>query len=198
MDEHVEISDSTSTPDQPENTHSQVLDYIIETAKTLLLAFLLYFVISMVTDRVRVENISMQPTLYEGQLLVVSKLAYQWGEPMRGDIIVFHHTQQPPEDYIKRIVGLPGDHVEIYDGQVTVNGTLISEPYLADVVAYSGTWDVPADSLFVLGDNRNRSSDSHAWGFVPLDSVVGRAVLRYWPLNLIEIYPHRDLLQPAS
>lgn len=198
MDEQVEISDSTSTPDQPENTHSQVLDYIIETAKTLLLAFLLYFAISMVTDRVRVENISMQPTLYEGQLLVVSKLAYQWGEPMRGDIIVFHHTQQPPEDYIKRIVGLPGDHVEIYDGQITVNGTLISEPYLADVVAYSGTWDVPADSLFVLGDNRNRSSDSHAWGFVPLDSVVGRAVLRYWPLNLIEIYPHRDLLQPAS
>ena len=198
MDEQVEISDSTSTPDQPVNTHSQVLDYIIETAKTLLLAFLLYFAISMVTDRVRVENISMQPTLYEGQLLVVSKLAYQWGEPMRGDIIVFHHTQQPPEDYIKRIVGLPGDHVEIYDGQVTVNGTTISEPYLADAVAYSGTWDVPAGSLFVLGDNRNRSSDSHAWGFVPLDSVVGRAVLRYWPLNLIEIYPHRDLLQPAS
>jgi signal peptidase I len=201
MDEHADYNDSITAdnePGQPVNTRSQFLDYVIEIGKTLLLAFLLYFAISTVTDRVRVENISMQPTLYEGQLLVVSKLAYQWGQPMRGDIIVFHHTQQPPEDYVKRIIGLPGDHIEISSGNVYVNGQLLDEPYIADPVSYQGEWDVPADSLFVLGDNRNRSSDSHAWGFVPMDVVVGRVVLRYWPLNLLQLYPHQDLLQAAS
>ena len=201
MDEHADYNDSITAdnePGQPVNTRSQFLDYVIEIGKTLLLAFLLYFAISTVTDRVRVENISMQPTLYEGQLLVVSKLAYQWGQPMRGDIIVFHHTQQPPEDYVKRIIGLPGDHIEISSGTVYVNGQLLDEPYIADPVSYQGEWDVPADSLFVLGDNRNRSSDSHAWGFVPMDVVVGRVVLRYWPLNLLQLYPRQDLLQAAS
>lgn len=201
MDEKAELENTISVEgetSQPEKARSQVVEYLIETAKTLLLAFLLYFAISMLTDRVRVENISMQPTLYEGQLLVVSKLAYQIGEPMRGDIIVFHHTQQPPEDYIKRIIGLPGDHVEITGGKVIVNGKVLNEPYIAAPPAYDGNWDVPENSLFVLGDNRNRSSDSHAWGFVPLDSVVGRAVLKYWPLNKIQIYPHQDLLQLAG
>ena len=201
MDEKGEIENTVvveGETNQPKKTRSQAVEYLVETAKTLLLAFLLYFAISMLTDRVRVENISMQPTLYEGQLLVVSKLAYQLGEPMRGDIIVFHHTQQPPEDYIKRIIGLPGDHVEITGGQVLVNGSVLNEPYIAAPPAYDDAWDVPGDSLFVLGDNRNRSSDSHAWGFVPMDSVVGRAVLKYWPLDKIQVYPHQDLLQPAG
>lgn len=201
MDEKGEIENTVvveGETNQPKKTRSQAVEYLVETAKTLLLAFLLYFAISMLTDRVRVENISMQPTLYEGQLLVVSKLAYQLGEPMRGDIIVFHHTQQPPEDYIKRIIGLPGDHVEITGGRVLVNGSVLNEPYIAAPPAYDDAWDVPGDSLFVLGDNRNRSSDSHAWGFVPMDSVVGRAVLKYWPLDKIQVYPHQDLLQPAG
>ena len=187
MDEHADYNDSITAdnePGQPVNTRSQVLDYVIEIGKTLLLAFLLYFNISTVTDRVRVENISMQPTLHEGQPLVVSKLAYQWGQPMRGDIIVFHHTQQPPEDYVKRIIGLPGDHIEISSGTVYVNGQLLDEPYIADPVSYQGEWDVPADSLFVLGDNRNRSSDSHAWGFVPMDVVVGRVVRQQFQRKL--------------
>ena len=177
---------------------SPALEFVTEMAKTVALALILYFIISAVTDRVRVENISMQPTLYEGQLLVISKLSYVFGTPHRGDVIVFHHTQQPPEDYIKRVIGLPGDHVEIGDGHVMVNGVTLDEPYIAAAPSYAGEWTVPADQLFVLGDNRNRSSDSHVWGFVPESTVVGRAILIYWPLNKMEILSHKDLLQTAS
>jgi len=185
--------ESTEQPEtSPRTTISSLLS---EVFKTLLLALVMYFAISAVTDRVRVENVSMQPTLYEGELLVVSKLAYQFGEPHRGDIIVFHHTTEPPEDYIKRIIGLPGDTVSIFRGQVSVNDQLLNEPYLASLPAYDGVWEVPEEMLFVLGDNRNRSSDSHIWGFVPMESVVGRAVVIYWPLSSVRILSHDDIAQ---
>lgn len=176
----------------PKNSFRELLS---EAIKTLLLALILYFAISAVTDRVRVENISMQPTLYEGELLVVNKLAYRFGEPHRGDIIVFHHNSQPPEDYIKRVIGLPGDNIMINNGQVSINDQFIEEPYISAQAAYQGSWQVPEDMLFVLGDNRNRSSDSHVWGFVPQQEVVGRAVLIYWPLNSVRILSHDDIVQ---
>ncbi|MHB1480783.1 MAG: signal peptidase I [Bellilinea sp.] len=176
----------------PKNTFRELLS---EAVKTLLLALILYFAISAVTDRVRVENISMQPTLYEGELLVVNKLAYRFGEPHRGDIIVFHHNSQPPEDYIKRVIGLPGDTINIQNGQVSINDRVIEEPYISAEAAYQGSWQVPDGMLFVLGDNRNRSSDSHVWGFVPQQEVVGRAVLIYWPLNSVRILSHDDIVQ---
>lgn len=180
---------------QPANT---LLGMIGEVFKTILFAVLLYFAISAVTDRVRVENISMQPTLNEGELLVVYKLAYRFGEPHRGDIIVFHHNRQPPEDYIKRVIGLPGDQVRVEGGRVYVNGIALNEPYIAEAPAYTGVWEVPRDSLFVLGDNRNRSSDSRIWGFVPMSDVVGRAVLIYWPPEKIRLLSHADLLAQAA
>ncbi len=169
-----------------------------EAIKTILLALVLYFAISTVTDRVRVENISMQPTLYEGELLVVYKWAYRFGQPYRGDIIVFHHNFQPPEDYIKRVIGLPGDEVTIRSGKVYINGEIINEPYIAASPSYEGSWNVPTGQLFVLGDNRNRSSDSHIWGFVPLSDVVGRAVVIYWPPESIRLFNHVDLVKASS
>lgn len=188
----TEIASQTA---QPANT---LFGIISEVFKTILFAVLLYFAISALTDRVRVENISMQPTLNEGELLVVYKLAYRLGEPHRGDIIVFHHNRQPPEDYIKRIIGLPGDEVRVEGGQVYVNGIALNEPYIAEPPAYTGVWEVPPDLLFVLGDNRNRSSDSRIWGFVPMSDVVGRAVLIYWPPGKIRLLSHADLLAQAA
>lgn len=179
----------------PKTSFREVLS---EAVKTLLLALVLYFAISFTTDRVRVENISMQPTLYEGELLVVFKQAYLLDEPHRGDIIVFHHNGQPPEDYIKRIIGLPGDTVDIRGGQVSVNNQVIQEPYISAEAAYEGTWGVPEGMLFVLGDNRNRSSDSHMWGFVAQEAVVGRAVLIYWPLDSIRVLSHEDIVQASQ
>lgn len=187
-----EVAPAEQFEASPKTTFGSLLS---EVFKTLLLALVLYFAISAVTDRVRVENVSMQPTLYEGELLVVSKLAYQFGEPHRGDIIVFHHNPDPPEDYIKRVIGLPGDTVSVFKGQVSVNDQILNEPYLASLPAYEGVWEVPEDMLFVLGDNRNRSSDSHIWGFVPMESVVGRAVVIYWPLNSVRVLSHDDIVQ---
>jgi signal peptidase I len=103
------------------------------------------------------------------------------GSPQVGDVIVFHFPRDPEQEYIKRVIGLPGDKVSVKDGRVSVNGQPLDESYIAAPPAYEATWDVPPESLFVLGDNRNNSSDSHNWGAVPLDYVVGKAEFVYWP-----------------
>jgi len=165
--------------------------------ETILMAVVLFLLLNAVTSRVRVFNISMQPTLYEGNLLVVNKLAYKLGEPKRGDIIVFHYQGTPTEDYIKRVIGLPGDTITIGSGVVKVNGQALTEPYIAELPGYTGSWTVPEGELFVLGDNRNHSSDSHDWGFAKQEWVVGKAIVVYWPLDRIRILSHPDLVNAA-
>ena len=162
--------------------------------ETILMAVVLFLLLNAVTSRVRVYNVSMQPTLHEGNLLVVNKLAYKLGEPKRGDIIIFHYQGTLTEDYIKRVIGLPGDTIDIGGGVVRVNGQAITEPYIAELPGYTGTWKVPEGELFVLGDNRNRSSDSHDWGFVKQEWVVGKAILVYWPLDDIRVLTNMDLV----
>jgi len=152
----------------------------------VILAVVLYFIIDSVVARVRVENISMEPTLQPGEFVLVNKIVYRFGEVRHGDIIVFHFPQNPAEDYIKRIIGVPGDKVLIKNQQVFINDQAIEENYTAAPPDYNGQWVVPADSLFVLGDNRNQSSDSHSWGFVPMKLVVGKAEVIYWPFNEVK------------
>ena len=156
---------------------------VIEFVQTVLLAVILYVLIDAVVARVRVENISMEPTLMPGEFLLVNKLAYHLGSLQRGDIIVFHYPGDPSQDYIKRIIGLPGDDVKVQGGEVMVNGHALTESYISAPPEYQGEWVVPTNSLFVLGDNRNSSSDSHSWGYVPESYVVGRAIFIYWPFN---------------
>jgi signal peptidase I len=96
-------------------------------------------------------------------------------------VIVFRYPRDPDQEYIKRVIGLPGDRVRIINGQVYVNDELIEEPYIAAPPRYQSEWSVPKDALFVLGDNRNNSSDSHNWGPVPMEYVIGRALFVYWP-----------------
>jgi signal peptidase I len=165
--------------------------------ETILMAVGLFFLLNAVTSRVRVYNVSMQPTFYEGNLLVVNKLAYKLGEPKRGDIIVFHFQGTVTEDYIKRVIGLPGDTVDIGGGVVKVNGQSLTEPYIAELPGYTGTWKVSEGELFVLGDNRNHSSDSHDWGFVQQEWVVGKAIVVYWPLDRIRVLINPDLVHAA-
>ena len=172
-------------PENPQPEQRRGIQFLLEILQTLALALVLYFLIDFFIARVRVENISMVPTLQPGEFVIVNKMAYRMGEPERGDIVVFHYS--PQEDYIKRVIGLPGDQVEIKNGQVWVNGYLLHEPYISAPPDYEGSWEVPAGSLFVLGDNRNQSSDSHRWGFVRLDSVVGEALVIYWPLSEAKI-----------
>ena len=155
--------------------------FFFDLIETLLLAVVLYLGINAVSARVRVDGFSMVPTLQDGEYVLVSKLAYKIGEPNHGDIIVFRYPGEPPQDLIKRIIGLPGDSVQVTGSVVYVNGQPLVEPYIAASPVYQGQWDVPQGYLFVLGDNRNDSSDSHAWGLLPIDNVIGKALLIYWP-----------------
>lgn len=148
----------------------------------ILISLVLFLSINTVSARIRVESVSMQPTLYAGNFVVVNKLSYKLGQPHRGDIIVFRYPPNPAQDpYIKRVIGLPGEQVEIRDDRVFIDGTRISEPYLSVQTNHCGEWIVPQDGLFVMGDNRNNSSDSRSWGVVPLGNVIGKAALVYWP-----------------
>ena len=124
----------------------------------------------------------------------MSKLNYKFGAVQRGDIIVFHFPMDPKQELIKRVIGLPGDHISVNSGNVTVNGQVLNEPYIAAAPTYAGEWDVPAGQLFVLGDNRNDSSDSHAWGLLPSENLVGKAVVIYWPPPLWKVIQHKQLL----
>jgi signal peptidase I len=157
------------------------LRFVIDVLETLILSVILFAAINTVSARIRVDGSSMEPTLHSGEFVIVNKLSYKFSEPMIGDVIVFHFPRDPEQEYIKRVIGLPGERVEIRDGDVYVNDRPLEEDYIAADPAYDIISEVPEDSLFVLGDNRNNSSDSHNWGPVPLDFVVGKAVFVYWP-----------------
>jgi signal peptidase I len=157
----------------------------LEILEMLAMALALYFVIDFAVGRVRVQKISMEPTLMPGEILLVNKLEYKFGPMERGDIITFHFPLDPSMDYVKRIIGLPGDRVVVQGGQVWVNDRLLYEPYIS-----------AADNLFVLGDNRNPSEDSHAWGYVPAENVIGKAFAVYWPIPKIRGLPTPNIFAP--
>ena len=152
-----------------------------EILETILLTAIIFLALNTATGRFQVRGSSMEPTLHDGQYLIISKLIYWIHPPERGDVIVFHPPSNLTEDYIKRIVGLPGEQVEIRDGAVWVDGALLEEPYIANPGFYSGEWGLGDGEYFVLGDNRRNSSDSHSWGVFPQENIVGKSWLCYWP-----------------
>jgi len=167
--------------------------FFLDVLETLLLSAVLFLAINALSARVRVDGFSMKPTLQDGEFVLVNRLAYLVGTPQRGDIIVFHFPLDPAsQDLIKRVIGLSGDVIAVKSGVLSVNGQPLQEPYIAAAPLYSGEWVVPAGELFVLGDNRNDSSDSHAWGMLPLKEVVGKAILIYWPFPEWKMIDHYD------
>lgn len=152
-----------------------------EIGETVLLTVVIFVVINAVTGRFRIEGPSMEPNLHEGQYLIINKIVYQLGPPRRGDIIVFHHPQNSGRDLIKRVIGLPGETLDIRQGQVYINDTLLEEPYIVHQGRYSGHYQLGPDEFFVLGDNRPNSDDSHNWGVLERDQIVGKAAISYWP-----------------
>ena len=195
-------TNNPSLPPEPAETPPQRnrwLFDVLDIVKQLAFALLLYFLVDkFMLDRVVVNNISMYPTLKEGEALFVNKLAYKLGSVDRGDIITFHYPLDPSLNFIKRAIGLPGDLVEIKDKQVWVNGIVLNEPYIMTPSNYTGEWVVPAESVFVLGDNRVDSADSHIWGFVPFNDLVGKAMMVYWPLDRFRILTHPNLMLAPS
>lgn len=191
----------------PKPVTRRPLGCLIEIAETLLLTIVIFWVIqTFIAQPFQVQQQSMHGTLEEGQYVLVDKLTPHWDSFSRGDIVVFNPViregscANPPADiqgegdgtpFIKRVIGEPGDVVAVQDGNVFVNGVLIDEPYAhgarTNSLSDENTWTVPSDRLFVMGDNRPESSDSRSFGPICIGEVVGRAFLRYWPLNTIGI-----------
>ncbi len=194
-----------------------------EIAETLLLALVIFVAVRAVVLNFRVDGLSMMPSLQNSEMLLVNRNAYahfdawslvDWlplvehaeaseihpfSPPQRGDIIVFEPpVENPEEPYIKRIIGLPGETVEIRDDGVYIDGVRLDEPYLEGAVTtcdgqpHCGPLTVPEGSVYVLGDNRDDSTDSGDFGPVALDRVIGKVWLTYWPLEQFGIAPHVD------
>jgi len=166
----------------PEKTN--VLKEIIDWVAVIVCAIVISFLINtFVIVNATVPTSSMENTIMAGDRVIGSRLYYLRHEPERGDIIVFDYPDDPNILYIKRVIGVPGDHIEINGGKVYINGEVYEEPYLN--VTTEGEWgpyDVPADSYFMLGDNRNDSADSRYWHntFLTKEGIVGKAIFKYW------------------
>ena len=185
-------------------TRRPALGCLLEIVETLVLTLLIFWVIqSFVAQPYRVEQQSMETTLEPDQYVLVDKLTPHWDTYKRGDIVVF----TPPKGwasgttdtpYIKRVIGIGGDTITIHDGKVFVNNVELVEPYVfqengkpqqTEDVLQTGEWVVPKGELFLMGDHRQSSADSREFGTVAVDKVIGRAWLRYWPINTLEILP---------
>jgi signal peptidase I len=168
-------------------THS-ALSLLGNVAASIVLAVV---VIVFIYQPVKVEGTSMMPGLTNEERIFINKYTYQLGTDSieREDLVVFHYPYDPSQSYIKRIIGLPGDTVEIKDGIVYVNGKKLDEPYVPDDYRDRDRsvrqWVVPPGKYFVLGDHRNSSNDSRVWGFVSRPAIYGKAVFVYWPLEKI-------------
>ncbi len=162
------------------------MNLLRELIETIVLVAAIYTLVNLVSARFIVEGPSMQPNFATGQFVIVSRLNFMLGEPERGDIVVFHYPGNPEEDYIKRVIGVPGDTIEMRDQQVYINGEPIDEPYINEPCNRASCPDrvyptLGADEYFVMGDNRNHSSDSRRFGAVGREYLVGEALVRYWP-----------------
>lgn len=185
---------------------------IVELVQTVVQMLLLFLLLSALLGRFEVHQISMEPNFHEGQRVIVSKLDGIWSSlflrganaaatqrrspfaPQRGQIVIFFTSPDRTSDpLIKRVIGLPGDTIELRDGGVRINGVPLNEPYLHDQFTSCNRYCKPIRLLpgtyFLMGDNRVNSLDSRDFGPIPADQIVGRVVMRYWPLDKIAIYP---------
>ncbi len=179
-----------------------------EVLETVILTILIFFMVKSLIQNFRIQGSSMEPNFHTNQLLLVNKASYfhfdanawlriiPWvkadgtnvvwifGGPHRGDVLVLEPPDVPTEDYIKRVIGLPGDRLEVRDGTVYINDKPLKEPYIKEKPYNTyGPVTVPSGNVFVMGDNRNASRDSRVFGFLPFDKIVGKAMFVYWPFG---------------
>jgi len=155
-----------------------------EVVEILVITGLIFIVVRLVIQSYHIDGPSMQPELTTNEYVMVNKVVYFFHAPERGDVIVFHYPHDTTQDYIKRIIGIPGDIIETDNTRIWVNGTLLKEPYIsAPFNQQAAKWKVGSNQYFVVGDNRPVSDDSRSWGFVPRDYIIGKAAAVFWPLS---------------
>ncbi len=164
------------------------------------------FVYLLLLQPHKIKGSSMTPNFLDGEFLLTDKITYRFNEPMRGDVVVFKAPPDDRDEFIKRIIGLPGDSILVKEGKVYLNSELLNETYLESTV-YTGpgrflsentSVKVPTGAYFVLGDNRPYSSDSRAWGFVDKSKITGRAWLIYWPVAKAGLVKYEKLYNPTT
>jgi signal peptidase I len=177
-------------------------NFLREFIITVVLAVIIFVVAQRTIQTYEVFMTSMEPNFHEGQRVVVNKAVYIFGEPQRGDVIIFKAPTVTDEDFIKRVIGLPGDTVEVKDRAVYVNDIKLVEPYVAETPDYTmPKREIPKDKYFVLGDNRNHSNDSHNNWYVDRQDIRGKAWLSTWPPDdwgIVHNYPLGDQIASAS
>lgn len=173
-------------------------NFFLDTIETVVIALAIFVVIYLfLVQPHQVKGNSMYPNFFDGEYILTDKISYRLSLPQRGDVVVFKAPKNHEVDYIKRIIGLPGETVSINNGKVYVNNQLLKEPYLpTDITTSPGSFlyennklTVPQREYVVLGDNRSHSSDSREWGTVKKDELIGKAWLRYWPIPKISFVP---------
>lgn len=211
----------------PTVTVRGVVKELLETAIYILLIFV---IVRSMVQNFKIEGSSMEPSLHSGQYILVNKLVYfhfdrnaplrllpgnedlpdqityPLGLPKRGDVVVFEYPNDIRKDYIKRVIGLPGEKVEVRDGAVFINGEKLDEPYLQGKQTFCDTGTpcskgpvvVPEGSIFVMGDNRSNSSDSRQWNALGLEHIIGQAWVLYYPLDDLGAIPHPSYASDAS
>ncbi len=178
-------------PISPETQTTELEQALRELLEVILLTLILFFTLRAVLINFRISGSSMLPTLHDGEYVFVYRLAYWRHPPQRGDIIVFRYPLNPKRTLIKRVIGLPGETVSVHNGQVYINGHPLPEDYILASPQYTAApVTVGPDEVYVLGDNRNNSNDSHAWGLLKQNMIVGKAVFRFWPLGRVGILSH--------
>ncbi|HEX3032383.1 MAG TPA: signal peptidase I [Bacillota bacterium] len=180
-EDKIDTEEKIETTDKPKEK-----GFWAESLEALVIAAILATIIRVfLYQPFYIPSGSMEPNLKPGDRIIVNKFLYRFTEPKRGDVMVFKYPKDPDRDFIKRVIGLPGDVVELRDSQLYINNQRVDEPYLPKglVVPDFGPVTVPKDSYYMFGDNRNNSEDSRVWGEMPKENIRGKASLLYWPLT---------------
>jgi len=184
-----------------EEQRSSIWSVIVDIIETVVVAAAIFVVVYLfLLQPHQVKGASMEPNFHDGEYILTDKVSYRFNQPKRGDVVIFKSPTNPDVDFIKRIIGLPGEKIEIKNGNVIIfnsqapNGFTLSEPYQIMEPLAGGSYlregkivEVPADSYIVFGDNRTHSYDSREWGPITKKDIIGKAWLRYWPLSKIAL-----------
>lgn len=177
---------------------SNILGFLRDIIETVVIAVVLFLILNLfVVQPHRIKGASMEPNFHDSELILTQKISYMFGRPQFGDVVVFKAPKAPKFDFIKRVVGLPGDKIVITNGEITINGEkkdlsrFTSKPALTIKGGFAEEgkeFSVPDGEYFVLGDNRDHSSDSRDWGFVKEKEITGKAWIVYWPIFRTETF----------
>lgn len=181
--------------------------FVMDFMETIVVALSIFVVVYLfLVQPHEVKGNSMEPNFHNNEYILTDKITYKFREPQRGEVIIFKAPRNPDVDYIKRVIGLPGENVKVEKGKIYINGQLLDEPYLKDATSlFPGSFMqeglpilVPEGEFFAMGDNRPHSSDSREFGPVARNLIIGRAVIRYWPIPVIGMIAQPEYMLPSA